>query len=109
MKLVPLSVVPGPNGYICFFFEILKSRFLFLNRKRNLFATKLKIERIRPRDHVESIDLGVRIFVAPNESSVAALGAELWPFYRSSVEPRVSSFFKKLGHLRLQFLKPMIS
>ena len=33
-----------------------------LNRKRNIFVKNTKIERIWPRDHVESIDLDERIF-----------------------------------------------
>ena len=41
------------------------------------FLKNAKIDRIRSRDHVESIDLDERIFVPPNESSVAALGASL--------------------------------
>ena len=49
----------------------------FLNRKRSIFAKNAKIERIRPRHDVESIDLDERIFVPPSESSVSALGAKL--------------------------------
>ena len=52
-------------------------------RFSNFGSAKIeKSKTYRPRDHGETMDLGVRIF-SPTESSVVALGAELWPFYCS--------------------------